>query len=98
MNYLKTGKTYRIEVETEELSASAEDVIPEEVLADSAFYEYIDLGNWEATQKYRFQFQDIASVENYYEFFFLKVHYDNFKNQWQIGFVVDVSFLNCSGC
>lgn len=75
--YLKTGKTYKIEVETDELSASAEDVIPEQVLADSAFYEYIDLGNWEATQKYRFQFEDIPNIRNYYEFVFLKIYRSN---------------------
>ncbi len=84
--YLKTGKTYKIEVETDELSASAEDAIPEQVLADSAFYEYVDLGNWDAFQKYHFQFQDIANMENYYEFVFLKIY--NPQNV-----LVDVNFV-----
>lgn len=86
-NYiLKTGKTYKIEVETDELSASAEDKIPEQVLADSAFYEFVDLGDWEAIQKYRFQFQDMANVENYYEFVFLKIY-----NPQSV--LVDVNFV-----
>jgi hypothetical protein len=86
-NYiLKTDQKYRIEVKTNELSASAEDVIPAKVLADSTFYEYVDLGNWDAIQKYRFQFQDISNEKNYYEFLFLKIYYPQMD-------LVDVNFV-----
>jgi hypothetical protein len=73
-NYiLKTGQKYRIEVKTDELEASAEDVIPEKVLADSTFYEYVELPDWDAIQKYRFIFQDVPNLDNFYEFSFLKI-------------------------
>ncbi len=88
--YLKTGKTYRIEVETDELSASAEDEIPEQVLADSAFYEFVELPDWNSFQRYQFVFQDIPNVDNYYEFLLLTTNYNEFDDLWGVGFVSSV--------
>jgi hypothetical protein len=86
-NYiLKTGQKYRIEVKTDELSASAEDVIPMKVLADSAFYEYVDLPDWDAIQKYKFVFQDMPNIDNYYEFLLLKIYHPQRE-------LVDITFV-----
>jgi hypothetical protein len=68
-NYiLKTGQKYRIEVRTNELSASAEDVIPAKILADSAYFELITLSDGVSIWNFRFQFIDPLNSLNYYDF------------------------------